>query len=813
MKHFTRLFSLLIAFVFVAGFSSAQNSMQWQTKAQALGLKTTPTQHYQPRQTLAMRTTLLTEGFDSSGVFPPVGWDTLVNNANNTWEQGNPQSHNFNQIDPNSLFSALCPWVAENQDEWLITPTIDPAGESPVTLDWYAGVSGTWLNAATLKCLISTDNGATWTELWNAYGQIDSTADWGWNEISIDLSSYASTPFQIAWEYVGNNGDLAGVDGVQVSAGYNYLFQDDFESYNVGDYLALNSDTWTTWSNAPGTAEDAFVVNTQSASPTQSVEVENSSDLILPLGNKTSGKYQINMKYYIVNGNGGYFNIQHFQSPGIEWAYEVYFGATGDGYMNANGNQSAFFTYNHDEWLNLKSIIDLDIDTAWFYINDQLIYSWQFSTVATGGPGTLQLGGMDCYAGAPTGETAHYFMDDVEYIELVPGITNPIINVDNSPIQATLDAGTSTSTTFSMANDGQEDLNYQIVPTYPSSNKALNQEPAGMHTLKTLSNQMNSVPTAHPSPATVSNRDVVLHYDGDNANSIGATTGDYEWRVAAKFPSDMVQPYIGMEISSVDVYTVDAGTAFKLQIYGMGSYITPGPGNLLLEQEFTPTPGAWTTVTLNTPIYVDGQDLWVGYWLQGPAGTHVPGVDDGTNYNTNGDWMATGPGWQHLGDNPSLQFNWNIRANLTGNPIEQWLSTDPASGTLASGASTDINVTMDASNLSSDIYTGLLNIRNNDPDNELVTITVMINVTVGINEKGEKVYVVMYPNPVSNYLRIGSNGEIQEITISNVIGQKVYDQMMNTGARTIQTGSYEKGIYFVTVKTDVGTTTQKILIK
>ncbi len=814
MKQFTRLFSMMLVFVFMAGIALSQNPMRFQTKAQSLGLKTTQIHHYQQKQVTNFRTTLLEEGFDSAGVFPPTDWSTIINNADNTWQQGNPSGNNFNQIDPNSLFSAVVPWVATDQDEWLITPSLDAAGEVPLKVNFYAGVSGTWLSSATLKCLISTDNGNTWTELWNALGQIDSTADWGWNYVSLDISSYANAPFQIAWEYVGNNGDLAALDGVEVKAGYTYLFQDDFESYNVGDYLALNSDTWTTWNHAPGTDEDAFVVNTQSASPTKSVEVVGSTtDLILPLQNKTSGKYQIDMKYYIVNGYGGYFNIQHYQQPGIEWAYEVYFGANGEGYMNAQGNNSAFFTFNHDEWLNLKSIIDLDIDTAWFYINDTLIYQWKFSTQANGDPGTLQIGGMDCFAGAPTGDTAHYFMDDVDYIELIPGITTPIINVDSSAITATLEQDQSTTATVTIGNDGQEDLDYQIVVTYPNGNKALNQEPAGTHTPKSLFEQITKAPSmvvASSGPA--GNRNTVLHYDGDYFTAIGANT-DYEWRVAAKFPSNIIQPYIGMEISSVDVYTKDQGTAFKLQIYGMGSYITPGPGNLLLEQTFTALPDNWTTVVLNTPIYIDGQSLWVGYWFQASAGTFVPGCDDGTNYNTNGDWLANGPGWGHLSDNPDLKYNWNIRANLTGDPIVQWLSADPAVDTLANGESQDVTVTLDATNLTSNIYSGTLDIRNNDPNNALVTIPVSLSVVVGINENTVNEYVVMYPNPAKDYLRIGSNGKIKHVTISNTVGQIIYNQTMNVGVKTINTTNYENGIYFVTVDTDNGTTTQKIIIK
>ena len=267
--------AIAVALLVSISFASAQNGKVFQTKAQTLGLKTGQV-HATYDKTLAngSRDMLLEENFDTDGLFPPTDWSQIIFNTNNTWEQGNVTDHDFNVVDPNSLFSAICPWVAADQDEWLITSEVNANGETPLNLVWYAGTSGSWLEYATLKCLISTDDGTTWTELWDAYDEIDPAADWDWNKITINLDAYAGTPFKIAWEYVGNDGDLAAVDGVEISSGYNYIFQDDFESYNVGDYLALNSNTWTTWSNAPGTNEDAFVVYEQAASPTKSVEID-----------------------------------------------------------------------------------------------------------------------------------------------------------------------------------------------------------------------------------------------------------------------------------------------------------------------------------------------------------------------------------------------------------------------------------------------------------------------------------------------------------------------------------------------------------
>ena len=815
MRQFTRLFSLALALFMTIGYANAQNQM---TKAQYMGLKTSgDVSITAPTDVMASRAMLLTEGFDVEGDFPPTDWTTIDLNTNgNNWIQTNPQTNPFSDIDPASLFSAMVPWVAEDQDEWLITPSIDAAGETPLKVEWYAGVSGPWLASATLKLQISTDGGTTWTELWNAFDEIDPAADWAWNFVSINLDDYAAAPFQLAWQYVGNDGDLAGVDGVVVKSGYEYLYQDDFEWANVGDYLALTdtSGFWTTWSDAPGGSEDALISDDQSASPTKSVDVNGSTDLILKLGDKTSGKYQINIKYWIESGYGGYFNIQHFEAPGIEWAYEAYFGATGDGYMNAGGDNSSFFTYQHDTWLQLKSIIDLDNDWAEFYIDDVLIQEWQFSLQAQGDPGTNQLGGADIFAGAPTGETAHYYFDDVEYIVLVEGTTPPIIDVDDAPVFYNIETGDTKEDSFSLGNIGVDDLNYDITPVYSLGNKALGREATGVHTPKTAHQQL----AVDPNPATpvnsVSDRDeVTLNYDGDPFSAIGSNTADYEWRVSARFPASLVKPYIGMELTSIDVYINDPGIAYKVQVYDMGAIHTPGPGDLLVEQDFNDNgAAAWVNVPLDNPVYIEGGDIWVGYWVSSIAGLFTPGTDEGPN-NPDGDWIAFGPGWGHLADNPDLLYNWNIRANLTGNSMIPWLSTDPMDGTLVEDEVVDVNMTIDATALESNVYTANLVIRSNDLSNDWTTKNVVANITVGVDENGENQAIAVYPNPASDYVQVSTTGTIENVTIVNTVGQVVYNQNLGLQKARIATDMLPNGVYFVNVKTQFGIATQKLVIE
>jgi minor extracellular serine protease Vpr len=156
--------------------------------------------------------TILQEGFDN--VFTPAGWTTAVTNSNFTWKQGNLDNNNFNQIDPSSLFSAGCPWVNQDQNEWLITPSFS-LGSGEAEVEFYIGHSTQWLSSATVYLRITTDNGASWTTLWSAEND---GQPWSWRKININLTSYSNkSGLKLAWNYLGNDGDYIALDGVKLT--------------------------------------------------------------------------------------------------------------------------------------------------------------------------------------------------------------------------------------------------------------------------------------------------------------------------------------------------------------------------------------------------------------------------------------------------------------------------------------------------------------------------------------------------------------------------------------------------------------------
>lgn len=195
-------------------------------------------------------------------------------------------------------------------------------------------------------------------------------------------------------------------------------YVDGFESLASGNYVALTSPYWTTWTNLPGGTEDAVIVNTPTHSGTKSVKIDGANDLVLPMGAKTSGKYVVSFYMYIPSGYYGYYNLlQLFNAANSQWGAEVFFSTSGAGYGNAGGSNSFTFTYSYNTWLFVKNVIDLDIDQSQIWLNGSLLKQWQWSLGALGTGSLKQLDGVDMYAWNVNGTPLYYF-DDISYYEI-----------------------------------------------------------------------------------------------------------------------------------------------------------------------------------------------------------------------------------------------------------------------------------------------------------------------------------------------------------------------------------------------------------
>lgn len=232
-----------------------------------------------PKDTIT--TTILQENFDGD-IFPPENWIVSSFNDNYTWRKDYMENPDFREIDPNDEYSAFCEWDSLDSDEWLVTPQFS-LGKGQASLEFYALYNSEWLIEATLKLQISTNGGDTWTELWSA---IDDGTGLKWRKTTIDLSPYSGNPdLKLAWEYIGNLGDVVAVDGIKLTGVSNSetavltvssntlgisALTNSTKTFNITstiDWTVTSNQAWLTFNPATG-SNNATITLTAQANPT-----------------------------------------------------------------------------------------------------------------------------------------------------------------------------------------------------------------------------------------------------------------------------------------------------------------------------------------------------------------------------------------------------------------------------------------------------------------------------------------------------------------------------------------------------------------
>ena len=188
----------------------------------------------------------ITESFETD-TFPPGEWTQIVTNTGPanalgiypTWCRTGSLTIQGDTVTPTQgEFQAGLHWDYNHQDEWLITPAFNCPPNAYLRFDGYVFLGSEYEDHYYVK--VSTDNGATWTALWDASAQTG-----GWNEysspITVDLSGYSGNQIMVAFQ---------AVDGPQNSGLAYYWFIDNIYIGNNTDRVKFNSKDFTTISAA-----------------------------------------------------------------------------------------------------------------------------------------------------------------------------------------------------------------------------------------------------------------------------------------------------------------------------------------------------------------------------------------------------------------------------------------------------------------------------------------------------------------------------------------------------------------------------------
>jgi hypothetical protein len=193
--------------------------------------------------------------------------------------------------------------------------------------------------------------------------------------------------------------------------GQTPLYLEDFESYQVGDYIGASSAYWTTWSGATGGAEDGQVSDEQANSGTQSLKIFGSvtggpNDVYLPIGLETA--YEVSFWIYVPTGYSQYINVQEELTPGITWAFDMVFSGNGSIQLSIDQVDIAFGSYNLDEWTSVSLRMDPINDRAEILIGGAYIANVPFDGI---------IGGLNFF-GFGDGITAGLsYIDDLVVVE------------------------------------------------------------------------------------------------------------------------------------------------------------------------------------------------------------------------------------------------------------------------------------------------------------------------------------------------------------------------------------------------------------
>lgn len=240
------------------------------------------------------------EGWDGMTLpWTPEGW-TIESKSQSTsgWEPQTELSYaSIYPVDGETMMAISYDVDSKHQDEWLISPsfTVEENNE----LKFYAYITPMWLFnmdnfdwdveefvgerevICTLKILVKEDGATEWNEIWDAStewldvagSELFNVSPNGLEEQIVSMADYAGKSVQIAFQYVGKDGDtmlidmvsvgLPSLDGVQYDNPLEMLYfgtaDDSIDWYYLKPSVAMMpADAEITWTNLTDIPQASF---------------------------------------------------------------------------------------------------------------------------------------------------------------------------------------------------------------------------------------------------------------------------------------------------------------------------------------------------------------------------------------------------------------------------------------------------------------------------------------------------------------------------------------------------------------------------
>ena len=582
------------------------------------------------------------------------------------------------------------------------------------------------------------------------------------------------------------------LDNLEVTLQSNdeVLLFEPFEDYNVGgkiaqEAIAAGNDWWTTWSNAPGGAEDGVV----SDFDTKCGHLTYGNDQVLLLGDEENGNYDLEFDILVPEGKNGYFNIlHHFAGSNSTWAMQCYLHLTNDGQnstsapgqgtIHAGSNGTATLTnVVYDQWMHFRLNVDTDTDVANYYYtapgeDEVLVCTWQWSLDSFGNNVVGRtLAAMNFFP-PENAATSEYYLDNFSF-KKIGGESAPELSIDPMEVAEELGEDDMTMVQVTIDNAGNSIGDWAGWLDF-------GQGGAGSQTAE------------------------LYYHNGEESQGIGSDDS-YSREMGIRLPATAYAgAAMGMRIVSAQ-YLV--GTSYQaadhnytFRIYGQGLHNQPG--ELLAEKTINSTAaGTWITATFDEPVYLTGQAMWATVSLEQNGGEYPLSMDGGEyGEEQDGNWLSTnGNSFSHCYSAGSFGGAWLITVNCEGELIPAtWATMDKTEGAIMGGQSETITLSLNSIGLDMGTsYNANLIINTNDAELPHVEIPVTLAVTDGVEETVAQLASI-YPNPATSMVTLeGEN--LNSVAIYNVAGQLVrivkLDSMVNNIDMNVEAGVYFFSVY------------------
>lgn len=588
------------------------------------------------------------------------------------------------------------------------------------------------------------------------------------------------------------------------------LISDDFENYEVGNKVAQDGlSWWTTWSEKPGSAEDAVIVELEG---NKCAHLTYGVDQVLLLGDEQSGVYDLEFDILVPSGKSGYFNILHdFNGGNSTWAMQAYLHikddgmseqvySAGHGTIHAGGNNVADVECVFDGWMHFRLHVDTDTDKAQYFYTapgeeEVLVHEWQWSLDSFGdGVVGRKLSAMDFF---PPMENSEFYLDNFSFTR-IGGESTPDMVLDQESLNVSMTKDDVKSVEINIENTGSSITEYVAWVDYGVGQGGTQQEiisyaidPVTNPALITWTDTVSSI-----------NFEIAALYPASSYG--GSVMGTYITGAACLFVGYVIQ---GTDISTP---TFEPGTDIIFRIYEQG--INGNPGKVLAEKAIKPEDVSWegeyTFVTFDEPVPLTGFDVYLGVEMTGAPGCTLMNLDGNKDQAVvgYGDLLRQNNGrFTPVSDDgvDGDSGNWCLFMLCEGAPISgSWAELDKSYGVMPIGESDKVTVNLNSMGLeAAKDYKANVRFSTNIPEKEIIDVPLTLHVYgENVEEILSNTYNI-YPNPTSGLVTIEAEN-IDYIAVYNSVGQLV--NIVKNENNTVDMSSYDNGVYYFNIVDNAG---------